>query len=70
MVEFSKSGQAFLDIVDKIGEVPLPPYIKDHSSPAERYQTVYNSSEKSGSVAAPTAGLHFTPELLEALQKK
>ncbi len=70
VVEFSKSGQAFLDIVDKIGEVPLPPYIKDHSSPAERYQTVYNSSEKSGSVAAPTAGLHFTPELLEALQKK
>ena len=70
IVEFSHGGQEFLDIIDTIGETPLPPYIKDHSSPAERYQTVYHDSQKSGSVAAPTAGLHFTPELLETLAHK
>lgn len=68
IVEFSHSGNDFLDIVDTIGETPLPPYIKDSNSPSERYQTVYNNNDKSGSVAAPTAGLHFTPELLEKLQ--
>jgi S-adenosylmethionine:tRNA ribosyltransferase-isomerase len=47
------------------GEMPLPPYIRDRTSPADRYQTVYASPP--GSAAAPTAGLHFTPELLESL---
>ena len=53
------------DMLDRIGHIPLPPYIKRTDAPAdhERYQTVY--AEHKGSVAAPTAGLHFTPELLE-----
>ena len=53
------------DLLDRIGHIPLPPYIKRTDAPAdhERYQTVY--AEHKGSVAAPTAGLHFTPELLE-----
>jgi len=56
--------------IDKIWEVPLPPYIKNSNSDGERYQTVYNDSEKSWSVAAPTAWLHFTPELIKKLQDK
>ena len=68
IVEFDMHWEKFLDLVEQIGETPLPPYIKDKSSPSERYQTVY--SRESWSVAAPTAGLHFTQELLEKLQKK
>ncbi|MCT4617488.1 MAG: tRNA preQ1(34) S-adenosylmethionine ribosyltransferase-isomerase QueA [Candidatus Gracilibacteria bacterium] len=67
-IKFNISGEVFLDIIEKIGEIPLPPYIKEKLENNERYQTVYN--EKLGSVAAPTAGLHFTPELLEKLEKK
>ncbi len=52
----------------KIGQLPLPPYIKEYAGPQERYQTVYARQE--GSVAAPTAGLHFTPELLDRLQEE
>jgi S-adenosylmethionine:tRNA ribosyltransferase-isomerase len=70
IVEFSQSGQEFFDIIDRIGETPLPPYIKDHNSEAERYQTVYHDTAQAGSVAAPTAGLHFTPELLQKLEDK
>jgi len=70
IVEFTQGWNEFLDTVEWIGESPLPPYIKDSESPSERYQTVYNDKEKSGSVAAPTAGLHFTAELLEKLEKK
>ena len=70
VVKFSKSWKDFLDTIDIIGETPLPPYIKDNSSPSERYQTVYNDNNKSWSVAAPTAGLHFTPELIEQLVDK
>jgi len=70
IVEFTHSGQEFLDIIDTIWEVPLPPYIKDKSSDSERYQTVYNDSDKSWSVAAPTAWLHFTPELINKLQSR
>jgi S-adenosylmethionine:tRNA ribosyltransferase-isomerase len=53
-------------IMAAAGEMPLPPYIRDRSSPPDRYQTVY--ARPPGSVAAPTAGLHFTPELLAALE--
>lgn len=68
IVEFNKWWIEFLEIIEKLGKIPLPPYIKDNSQEASRYQTVFN--EISGSVAAPTAWLHFTKELLENLQKK
>jgi S-adenosylmethionine:tRNA ribosyltransferase-isomerase len=55
-------------VMDKVGNVPLPPYIHTHLDDPERYQTIY--ARKEGSVAAPTAGLHFTPELLSQMQKK
>ena len=53
------------EIMAASGEMPLPPYIRDRSAPADRYQTVY--AQPPGSAAAPTAGLHFTPELLDRL---
>ncbi|MEN9723658.1 MAG: hypothetical protein RJB38_1644 [Pseudomonadota bacterium] len=58
------------DILEEIGKIPLPPYMKREASPSdqERYQTVY--AAQAGSVAAPTAGLHFTPEVLARLEKK
>ncbi len=70
VVTFSHEGIEFLNTVEGIGETPLPPYIKNSTSHSERYQTVYNDTEKSGSVAAPTAGLHFTPELIQRLEDK
>jgi S-adenosylmethionine:tRNA ribosyltransferase-isomerase len=54
-------------VIAAAGEMPLPPYIRGRGSPADRYQTVY--AEPPGSAAAPTAGLHFTPELLAALER-
>jgi len=56
-----------LAVMNVSGEMPLPPYIRDRSSPPDRYQTVY--ARPSGSAAAPTAGLHFTPELLRDLER-
>lgn len=70
IVEFSKTGQDFFDAIEILGETPLPPYIKNSQAPDDRYQTVYNNTGKAGSVAAPTAGLHFTPELIEKLERK
>ncbi|MCI5753607.1 MAG: tRNA preQ1(34) S-adenosylmethionine ribosyltransferase-isomerase QueA [Clostridiales bacterium] len=61
MVRFSWEG-IFLEVLERLGRMPLPPYIKEELQDAERYQTVY--SRVPGSAAAPTAGLHFTPELL------
>lgn len=65
VVRFARDPHA---VMEAAGETPLPPYIHDQSSPAERYQTVY--ARPPGSAAAPTAGLHFTPELLEALAQR
>ncbi|MBQ8762435.1 MAG: tRNA preQ1(34) S-adenosylmethionine ribosyltransferase-isomerase QueA [Clostridia bacterium] len=66
-VRFIFSG-TFEDVLSRAGVMPLPPYIKEKLSDQERYQTVY--SKTNGSTAAPTAGLHFTPELLEKIRKK
>lgn len=66
-VEFKYKG-IFNEILDKIGLMPLPPYIHEELKQNDRYQTVYAKYE--GSAAAPTAGLHFTPELFEKLKKK
>lgn len=66
-IHFTYSG-VFESILDQLGQMPLPPYITAQLEDQERYQTVY--AKERGSVAAPTAGLHFTPELLEKLQKK
>ncbi len=67
---WAESGASVEEAIDEIGHVPLPPYIKrdDTQTDRERYQTVY--ARERGSVAAPTAGLHFTPELLDALDKR
>ena len=61
LIQFSYEG-IFEEILDKLGEMPLPPYITHKLQDKERYQTVYAKNE--GSAAAPTAGLHFTKELL------
>ena len=67
LIRFRYEG-IFLEILDKLGTMPLPPYIKEKLDDPERYQTVY--SKTPGSAAAPTAGLHFTTELLDALKAK
>ena len=65
IVKFTYSG-IFEEVLDKLGEMPLPPYIHETLEDKERYQTVYSKEE--GSAAAPTAGLHFTKELLENIK--
>ncbi len=65
-VRFSYGG-IFLEVLESLGEMPLPPYIKEQLPDQERYQTVYAREE--GSAAAPTAGLHFTKELLEEIEQ-
>lgn len=67
LVRFTYDGN-FYELLEKIGEMPLPHYITQHLEDKERYQTVY--SKELGSAAAPTAGLHFTPELLDKLRQK
>lgn len=67
IVEFFYDG-IFQEILDRLGNMPLPPYIKEKLKDKERYQTVY--SKNPGSVAAPTAGLHFTKELLKKIEEK
>lgn len=66
IVKLSYEG-IFLEVLESLGEMPLPPYIKEQLPDRERYQTVYSKEE--GSAAAPTAGLHFTTELLEEIEK-
>lgn len=66
-VRFEYEG-VWEELLDRLGEMPLPPYIKEKLEDKERYQTVYSKIE--GSAAAPTAGLHFTEELLEEIRRK
>ena len=68
VVEFSLTDESFDALLDVLGEMPLPPYIKEKLHDNERYQTVYARAK--GSVAAPTAGLHFTPQLLDQLKQQ
>lgn len=67
LIQFSYEG-IFEEILDKLGQMPLPPYITHQLKDKNRYQTVY--AKHDGSAAAPTAGLHFTPELLATLEEK
>ena len=67
IVRFEYEG-IFLEVLEKLGKMPLPPYIKEELNDPERYQTVY--SKELGSAAAPTAGLHFTEELLDKIRAK
>ena len=66
LIQFQYQG-IFLEVLDRLGKMPLPPYIKVELQDRERYQTVY--SKVNGSAAAPTAGLHFTPELLSKIEQ-
>lgn len=67
ILKFEAQGE-FFSVLDEVGQMPLPPYITEKLEDKERYQTVY--SKELGSAAAPTAGLHFTPEMLEKLKAK
>ena len=67
IIRFRYDG-IFLEILESLGEMPLPPYIKERLEDPDRYQTVY--AKENGSAAAPTAGLHFTPELLKKIADK
>lgn len=67
VAQFGFEGN-FFEVIDKIGEMPLPHYITERLEDKDRYQTVY--AKEQGSAAAPTAGLHFTPELLERIKEK
>lgn len=67
LIEFSYDG-IFLEILESLGEMPLPPYIKEKLDDPERYQTVY--AKENGAAAAPTAGLHFTKDYLKKLEEK
>ena len=67
LIRFHYNG-IFIETLEKLGRMPLPPYIHEELKDSERYQTVY--SRELGSAAAPTAGLHFTPELLDKIEQK
>ncbi len=67
-IRFDYDGSDFFSVLDKVGQMPLPHYIKEKLEDSERYQTVY--SKELGSAAAPTAGLHFTKELLQKIEAK
>lgn len=68
IIQFDCDSKEIYNILDKIGKMPLPPYITEELKNGERYQTVY--SKELGSAAAPTAGLHFTEEMLEKIKQK
>lgn len=67
IIEFDYEG-IFLEVLESLGEMPLPPYIKEKLDDPDRYQTIY--AKENGSAAAPTAGLHFTPELFKQAEEK
>ena len=67
LIQFTYDG-IFEEILDRLGQMPLPPYITHQLEDKNRYQTVY--AVNTGSAAAPTAGLHFTPELLKKIEEK
>ncbi len=69
ILKFTIPGrESFYEVCDRLGKMPLPPYITESTAPDDRYQTIY--AEKLGAVAAPTAGLHFTPELFAQLEAR
>ncbi len=68
IAEFTYDGDSIFEVLDRIGQMPLPPYITEKLKDKDRYNTIY--SHELGSAAAPTAGLHFTPELLEEIEAK
>lgn len=68
LVQFPFAEDVVRSMANEYGHIPVPPYVKDEPQEIEKYQTVYAKPE--GSVAAPTAGFHFTPELIETLKKK
>ena len=68
LLKFAYEGDNIFHVLDKVGQMPLPPYITEKLKDKNRYQTVYAKEE--GSAAAPTAGLHFTPELLDRIKAK
>lgn len=68
VIRFFYGGTDFFSVLERVGLMPLPPYITEKLEDGERYQTVY--AKEKGSAAAPTAGLHFTPELLDTLRAK
>lgn len=70
LVQFPDSATEVMAKANKYGRVPLPPYVKDEKHELEAYQTIYANPEKEGSVAAPTAGFHFTPDIVEKLKAK
>lgn len=67
-LQFNRAGEELDAAIERLGEMPLPPYIRTPLDERERYQTIY--AREPGSVAAPTAGLHFTPEILERLRQR
>ncbi|MBO4413178.1 MAG: tRNA preQ1(34) S-adenosylmethionine ribosyltransferase-isomerase QueA [Clostridia bacterium] len=68
IIRFDTYGREFFSLLDEIGQMPLPPYITEKLTDRDRYQTVY--ARERGSAAAPTAGLHFTPGLLDRIREK
>ncbi len=70
LVQFPDGQDMVREKANKYGHIPIPPYVKDEPHELEIYQTTYSNDDKEGSVAAPTAGFHFTPELIEKLKKK
>lgn len=70
LVQFSESADRVRKKANMFGDVPLPPYVKDEKHELESYQNVYADDDKEGSVAAPTAGFHFTDALIDAIKKK
>ena len=70
LVQFLDNEAVVRDKANKYGRIPVPPYVKDEPDQLEIYQTVYANENREGSVAAPTAGFHFTPELIQKLKSK